>query len=45
VATGEVEVETVGPLVEGDALRLSEGAQLRLTGVGAAEVLVWTMAP
>jgi redox-sensitive bicupin YhaK (pirin superfamily) len=45
VAIGEVEVETVGPLVEGDALRLSEGAQLRLTGVSAAEVLVWTMAP
>lgn len=43
VATGAVEAETVGRLVEGDALRLSGGAQLRLTGVRPAEVLVWTM--
>ena len=41
--TGAVEVEAVGRLAEGDALRLSGGAQLRLTGVRAAEVLVWTM--
>ena len=45
VATGAIEVETVGPLVEGDALRLTGDAQLRLTGVSPAEVLVWTMAP
>jgi quercetin 2,3-dioxygenase len=45
VATGEVEVETVGPLVDGDALRLTGDAQLRLTGVGPAEILVWTMEP
>jgi quercetin 2,3-dioxygenase len=44
VTTGAVEVETVGALTEGDALRLSGDAQLRLTGVGPAEVLVWTMA-
>jgi redox-sensitive bicupin YhaK (pirin superfamily) len=45
VATGAIEVEAVGPLVEGDALRLSGEAELRLTGVSPAEVLVWTMAP
>ena len=45
VATGEIEVETVGSLVEGDALRLTGDAQLRLTGVGRAEILVWTMEP
>ena len=44
VATGEIDVESVGPLAEGDALRLSGDAQLRLTGVSPAEVLVWTMA-
>ena len=43
VATGAVEAETVGRLAEGDALRLSGGAQLRLTGIRTAEVLVWTM--
>lgn len=43
VATGAVEAETVGLLEEGDALRLSGAAQLRLTGVRPAEVLVWTM--
>jgi len=43
VATGAVEAETVGRLVQGDAVRLSGNAQLRLTGVHSAEVLVWTM--
>jgi redox-sensitive bicupin YhaK (pirin superfamily) len=43
VATGVVEAEAVGRLEEGDALRLSGDAQLRLTGVQPAEVLVWTM--
>ena len=42
-ATGAVEAEAVGLLDEGDALRLSGSAQLRLTGVRPAEVLVWTM--
>jgi quercetin 2,3-dioxygenase len=45
VATGTVEVETVGPLAEGDVLRLAGETQLRLTGVSPAEVLVWTMEP
>ena len=43
VATGAVEAEAAGRLDEGDALRLSGPAQLRLTGVRPAEVLVWTM--
>ena len=43
IATGAVEVEAAGPLAEGDALRLSGDTQLRLTGIRAAEVLVWTM--
>jgi quercetin 2,3-dioxygenase len=43
VATGAVEAETVGVLGDGDALRLSGGTQLRLTGVRPAEVLAWTM--
>ncbi len=43
VATGAVEAEAAGRLEEGDALRLTGDAQLRLTGVRPAEVLVWTM--
>jgi quercetin 2,3-dioxygenase len=43
VATGEVEAETVGPIYEGDALRLTGETELRLTGVRPAEILVWTM--
>jgi redox-sensitive bicupin YhaK (pirin superfamily) len=43
LATGAVEAEAVGPLAAGDALRLTGGTQLRLTGVRPAEVLVWTM--
>ena len=45
VATGELEAETAGRLVEGDTVRLLGDAQLRLTGVRPAEVLVWTMTP
>ena len=43
LADGEVEVESVGRLAGGDALRLTGGGQLRLTGVRAAELLVWEM--
>ena len=44
LAHGEVDVESIGRLTGGDALRLTEGEQLRLTGVRAAELLVWGMA-
>jgi quercetin 2,3-dioxygenase len=44
LASGEVEVSSVGRLAAGDALRLTGGGQLRLTGVYAAELLVWEMA-
>jgi quercetin 2,3-dioxygenase len=43
LADGEVEVESIGRLASGDALRLTGDAQLRLTGVRAAELLVWEM--
>ena len=43
LADGEVEVSSVGRLVSGDALRLTGDGQLRLTGVRAAELLVWEM--
>jgi quercetin 2,3-dioxygenase len=41
---GEIEVESIGLLAAGDALRLTGGAQLRVTGVRDAELLVWEMA-
>jgi redox-sensitive bicupin YhaK (pirin superfamily) len=41
---GEVEIESVGRLEAGDALRLTDGGQLRVTGVRDAELLVWEMA-
>lgn len=44
VAVGSIEIETVRMLDTGDAVRLSEEAPLTLTGVRAAEVLVWSMA-
>jgi quercetin 2,3-dioxygenase len=44
LARGAVDVETIGPLDEGDSLRLSGSAQLRLTAREEAEVLVWEMA-
>jgi quercetin 2,3-dioxygenase len=43
LADGEVDVESVGPLGAGDALRLTGDSQLRVTGVRDAEVLVWEM--
>jgi redox-sensitive bicupin YhaK (pirin superfamily) len=45
VTTGAVELEGVGRLTEGDSLRITGEAGLRLTGVsGVAELLAWTMA-
>jgi redox-sensitive bicupin YhaK (pirin superfamily) len=43
LADGEVEVESVGRLAAGDALRLTGGGQLRLTGISDAELLAWEM--
>jgi quercetin 2,3-dioxygenase len=43
LARGVVDVETIGRLEEGDSLRLSESAQLRLTAQAEAELLVWQM--
>jgi redox-sensitive bicupin YhaK (pirin superfamily) len=43
VAVGEVEVEGVGVLAEGDALRVTGPAALRITGRRPSEMLVWGM--
>lgn len=48
VAVGMVDLEEAGTLAEGDSVRVSGAAALRLTGAagpeaGPAEVLVWTM--
>jgi quercetin 2,3-dioxygenase len=43
LARGAVEVETIGRLESGDALRLSGSGQLRLFAHTEAEVLVWQM--
>jgi redox-sensitive bicupin YhaK (pirin superfamily) len=43
VAVGEVEVEEVGVLAEGDALRVTGRAALRVTGRQPSELLVWGM--
>jgi redox-sensitive bicupin YhaK (pirin superfamily) len=43
LASGEVEVEGVGRLASGDALRLTGPAALRIESVSPAELLVWTM--
>jgi quercetin 2,3-dioxygenase len=43
LAVGEVDVESVGRLASGDALRITGEADLRLTGRSPAELLVWTM--
>jgi redox-sensitive bicupin YhaK (pirin superfamily) len=40
---GVVEVETVGELAAGDALRMGDAEALRLTGRTEAELLVWSM--
>lgn len=42
VARGEVEVEAAGRLAAGDAVRVTGPAEVRLTAVVDAEVLVWT---
>ena len=44
LSRGIVEVETIGRLEPGDSLRLSGSAQLRLSALTEAEVLVWEMA-
>ena len=43
LARGALGVETIGRLEAGDALRLSDSAQLRLFAHTEAEVLVWQM--
>jgi hypothetical protein len=43
LARGAVAVETVGRLDAGDSLRLSGCAELRLSALAEAEVLVWQM--
>lgn len=43
VATGEISVEGVGVLGEGDALRVADPAALRLIGRRPSELLVWAM--
>ena len=43
LARGVVNVETIGQLEQGDSLRLSGSAQLRLSAPVEAEVLVWEM--
>ena len=44
VATGQVEVERVGLLGEGDALRVTGVATLRISARLPSELLVWGMA-
>jgi quercetin 2,3-dioxygenase len=44
LARGVVDVETIGRLEQGDSLRLSGSAQLRLSAREEAELLVWDMA-
>jgi redox-sensitive bicupin YhaK (pirin superfamily) len=44
VTRGLVDVETVGELGTGDALRISDPDALRVTGRTEAELLVWSMA-
>jgi quercetin 2,3-dioxygenase len=43
LARGVVDVETVGQVEQGDSLRLTGSAQLRLSAHVEAEVLVWEM--
>ena len=44
LARGAVEVESVGVLEAGDALRLVGEAQLSITGIADAELLAWELA-
>ena len=43
LAAGEIDVESVGPVATGDALRITGKADLRIAGRSPAELLVWTM--
>ena len=43
VAVGEVDIDEVGVLAEGDALRVTGRAALRITGRRPSELLVWGM--
>ncbi|MET8872333.1 pirin family protein [Nocardia sp. NPDC004604] len=43
VARGEVEMEGVGPLYTGDAVRLTRSGGQRVIARGPAEILVWEM--
>lgn len=43
VARGDLDLETVGPLSEGDSVRVTGDAALRVTGRQDAELLVWAM--
>lgn len=43
VARGEVEMEGVGALYEGDAVRLTRSGGQRISAHGPAEILVWEM--
>jgi redox-sensitive bicupin YhaK (pirin superfamily) len=43
LAAGEIDVESVGRMTTGDALRMSGDAELRLDGRSPAELLVWTV--
>lgn len=43
VARGEVEMEGVGPLYEGDAVRLTHSGGRRITARVPSEVLIWEM--
>jgi redox-sensitive bicupin YhaK (pirin superfamily) len=45
VARGNVDLEGVGVLNEGDAVRLTDIGGQQLTGVGDAEVLIWECTP
>jgi len=43
VATGSVDLEAAGPVLAGDAVRLTGGGGQHLTALAPAEVLVWAM--
>lgn len=44
VARGAVEVDGLGPLVEGDTLRITRRTKLTATATVASELIVWTFA-
>lgn len=43
IARGEVDMEGVGPLYEGDAVRMTRSGGQRITARMPSEVLVWEM--